>query len=231
MKRMGMIGGLSPEATIEYYKIITRLYRERSPDGDYPYMMIYSMNIHDFFGMMELKQWDRIVDWFVSGIEVLSRSGADFAFISANTPHVVFDEVNERSAVPLISIIEETLKVTAGLNIKKVGLFGTKFTMQSDFYQKAFSREGMEVIVPGEEEQLFIHKKLVEEICLGHIVEQTRRELLSIVKRMAAEHSIEGLVLGCTELPLIMDTDEPGIPFINTTQIHAESAVRYSLSG
>ena len=130
----------------------------------------------------------------------------------------------------MLSIVEETLTAVEEQGLKKVGLMGTKFTMQSDFYQKTFSTKGIEIVVPNEDEQQYIHTKLEKEIGLGQIVEETRQGLLKIVKRMIDNAAIEGLILGCTELPLILTKEEFGIPFLNTTKIHAESAVRYSLS-
>jgi len=230
MKRIGIIGGLGPEATIDYYRIITESYLKKQEGQNYPDVIIYSMNLKELFRMAESKEWPQVVDWLLEGITSLHRAGADFALISANTPHIVFDEVRTLSPVPMLSIVEETLTVVEEQGLKKVGLMGTKFTMQSDFYQKTFSTKGIEIVVPNGDEQQYIHTKLEEEIGLGQIIEKTRKDLLKIVKRMIGNAAIEGLILGCTELPLILTKEEFGIPFLNTTKIHAESAVRYSLS-
>jgi aspartate racemase len=163
-------------------------------------------------------------------IACLHRAGAEFALISAGTPHIVFDDLRAISPIPLLNIIKKTLKAARGMELKRVGLFGTKFTMQSDFFQKIFSKSNIELIVPSEEEQGYIYEKLLREITLGRIIDETRAGLLKIVKRMIDQTSIEGLILGCTELPLILTKDEFGIPFLNATRIHAESAAAYSLS-
>lgn len=230
MKRIGIIGGLGPEATIEYYKIITEEYRRRSPDHSYPVIIIHSMNLSEIVAMAEANDWPRVAEWLVEGVGVLVAAGADFALISANTPHIVYDEVRERVDIPMVSIVEETLLAAERKGLGRLALLGTKFTMQGTFYQDVFERGGIELFVPGPEEQSYIHEKLLEEIGLGHIVEKTRLRLLSIIEEMKERHAIDGVILGCTELPLILTHDEFGLPFLNTTRIHAESAVDRSLS-
>ncbi|UCF06459.1 MAG: amino acid racemase [bacterium] len=230
MKRIGMIGGLGPEATLEYYRIITETFHERQSGSAYPEMVIYSMDVRKALRMAEAGQWSELAEWLSGGVSVLEKAGAAFAFISANTPHIVFDEVREAARIPLISIVEETCRAARELKLAKVGLLGTRFTMQATFYQNVFSRDGIEVVVPSTEEQDYIHTKLIDEIGLGHIVDSTRQRLLEIIRRMIDEQGIEGVVLGCTELPLIITEEAGEVPFLNTTRIHAESAVRYSLS-
>lgn len=146
---------------------------------------------------------------------------------SSNTPHIVFDKVSSRSPIPMLSIIEETRKNAQKRGLKKLGLLGTRFTMESDFFKKPFGDNGMAVVVPEKEEQELIHHRLFSEIELGIIKDSTRNELLSIVKKMIDRHSIDALILGCTELPLILNKDEFAIPFLNTTAIHAESIVNF----
>lgn len=231
MKRIGIIGGLGPEATIEYYKVITEEYRRRSQDHSYPVIIIHSMNLSEIVAMAEANDWPGVAEWLVKGIGVLMTAGADFALISANTPHIVFDEVRKRVDIPMISIVEETLQAAEHKGLGRLALLGTKFTMQGTFYQKVFERSGIELIVPGPEEQRYIHDKLLNEIGLGRIVDKTRRRFLSIIEEMKERHAIDGVILGCTELPLILTYNEFGLPFLNTTRIHAESAVDLSLSG
>lgn len=230
MKTIGMIGGLGPEATQEYYRIITTTFRERRGGDDLPYIVIYSMNVHEAIRMAEAGQWDDLAKWLSGGVEILARAGADFGLISANTPHIVFDDVRAASPIPLLSIVEETCRAAAAKGLSRVGLLGTKFTMQATFYRDVLAREGIETVVPASREQEYIHEKLIDEIGRGRIVEATRTELLSIIRRMKGDSAIDGVILGCTELPLILTEDAFGIPFLDTTRIHAEGAVRYSLS-
>ncbi len=229
MKRIGIIGGLGPEATIDYYRSIIELYRKRQ-NGNHPEIIIYSLNMHEFCDKTKYKELDKTISWLADAIKSLHKAGADFGFIASNTPHIVFDEVKALSPIPLLSIVEETCRVVESRKLKKVGLLGTKTTMSSDFYQKVFSKKGISIIVPDEQDQDYINEKLFTEIMFNKINEETRQGLLTIVKRMVDETSIQGIILGCTELPLILTKDEFGIPFLNTTKIHVESAVNYCLS-
>ncbi len=229
MKRIGIIGGLGPETTIEYYRIITEEYRKRTLDRSYPVIIVYSLNLRELIAMAEANDWPKVAERLTEGIGALVAAGADFALIAANTPHIVFDEVRKRVDIPMISIVEETLYSAERKGLGRLALLGTKFTMQGTFYQNVFDRSGINLFVPGTEEQLYIHEKLIEEIGLGRIVEKTRRRLLSIIEQMKERHAIDGVILGCTELPLILTHGEFGLPFLNTTRIHALSAVDRSL--
>lgn len=225
MRKIGMIGGLGPESTLDYYKLIVEGYRESVKDGSYPEIIINSMNMKELLDMMDNGEWDNVVACLINGIDALYKAGADFAFISSNTPHIVFERINKKSPIPLISIVEETCKSANKLGMKKIGLIGTKFTMKNNFFEKVFDKSNITIVVPKEEEQEYIHNKLMTEIELGQFLDETRNELLNIVKRMLDEDSIEGVILGCTELPLILTKDEFSIPFLNTTKIHVESII------
>ncbi len=227
MKRIGILGGLGPEATIDYYRLIIDGYRAQSK-GNAPEIVVYSMNLNDF---PDINERDKVIAWFAKALEALHKAGAEFAVIAANTPHIVYDDLKRLSPIPLLSIVEETCRAVKGLNLKRVGLLGTKVTMSSDFYQKAFLQHDITVVVPTSQEQDYINNKLFTEIMYNKIVNSTREGLLKIVKRMIDDDGIDGVILGCTELPLILTTDEFGIPFLNTTKIHVNSVVRYCLSG
>ena len=224
-----MIGGFGPEATLDYYRLLIETYRKKIKDGSNPEIIIYSMDINILLNLVANQQWDNLVKWLVNSLEVLHKAGANFRFISANTPHIVFDRVNELSPLPLLSIVEETCKHIDRLALRRVGLLGTKFTMQSDFYQKVCDKYKVAVFVPNEKEQEYIHSKLITEIEFGIFLDKTREGLLNIIKRMIDENLIEGIILGCTELPLILTKSEFDIPFLNTTKIHVESIVNYYL--
>jgi len=224
-----MIGGFGPEATLDYYKLLIEIYRKEIKDGSIPEIIIYSMDLSILLNLVAKKQWDILVKWLVNGLEILHQAGADFGFISANTPHIVFDKVNELSPIPLLSIVEETCKYIERLTLRRVGLLGTKFTMQSSFYKKVCDKYKVVVFVPNEKEQEYIHSKLMTEIEFGIFLEETREGLLNIIKRMIDEDLIEGVILGCTELSLILTKSKFGIPFLNTTKIHVESIINYYL--
>ncbi|MBM3179248.1 MAG: aspartate/glutamate racemase family protein [Chloroflexi bacterium] len=161
----------------------------------------------------------------------LAQAGRDFGLLAANTPHIVFDEIQRQSPIPLISIVEAARQEAVRLGLKKVGLFGIRFTMQGQFYSDVFSKAGIELSVPGTEDQDYIHDKYLTELVPGILLPETRERLLGIVDRMISEQGIEGLVLGGTELPLILkDSQYHGIPFLDTTHIHVKYAVAELLS-
>lgn len=227
MAKIGMIGGLGPESTLDYYRLLIEEYRSKSNDESNPEIIIYSMDINKLLKLVDDEEWENLTEYLVDGIKVLEKGGADFGFISANTPHIVFDRINELTIIPLISIVEMTCEYIKKAGIKKVGLLGTKFTMQNDFYKKACDKEGLELFCPNEKEQEYIQYKLMTEIELGQFLDETRDGLLKIIKRMIMDNSIEGVILGCTELPLILTKSEFGIPFFNTSKIHVESIIEH----
>ena len=229
MKKIGIIGGLGPESTIDYYKGIINVFRQREVGLATPEIIIYSADVSRLLELVEAKDWNNLVDWLAKRVIALQSAGAEFAVIGSNTPHIVFDEVKSRSPIPMLSIVDETCKRALSMKLRKLGLIGTKFTMESDFFQKAFHNVGISIIVPMKDEQQYIHNKLISEIEFGIIKNSTRQELLSIAKRMIDEDSIDGLILGCTELPMILEKDEYGIPFLNTTAIHIDSIVDYCI--
>lgn len=229
MKRIGIIGGIGPESTVDYYKRIISAFQKNGIDSACPEIIIYSANLAELMLILETGNRSKLADWLVEKVESLFRAGAEFAVIGSNTPHAVYNEVSSRSPIPMLSIIEETCKKALSLGLKKPGLMGTKFTMESDFFLKPFREQGISVVLPDKKDQELIHNKLFSEIELGIIKDSTREELLSVVKRMIDRHSIDSLILGCTELPLILTRDEYGIPFLNTTAIHAESIVKYCI--
>lgn len=230
MTKIGMIGGFGPESTLDYYRLLIETYRSKSKDESNPEIIIYSMDINTLMKLVANKEWDNLVEWLVNGIKVLQKGGADFGFISANTPHIVFDRVKELSPIPLISIVDRTCEHIKKIGIKKVGLLGTKFTMQSDFYKRTCNRDDIEIFVPNEKEQNYIQHKLMTEIELGKFLDETKEGLINIIKRMINDNSIEGVILGCTELPLILTKSEADIPFFNTTKIHVESIIKHCLN-
>ncbi|MBN2619992.1 amino acid racemase [candidate division WOR-3 bacterium] len=229
MKKIGIIGGLGPESTIDYYRIICQNYRERT-GGQYPHVIIYSLNFMDFPCTGSPAGLDDIATWLVQAAQTLHKAGADFALIAANTPHIVFDEVEKRSPIPCISIVEETCRVACSKGLKHPGLLGTRTTMEAHFYQNVFSAHGINIVVPRDAEKEYLNDKITGELMYNSILETTRQDFLTIIERLVREDSIDGLILGCTEIPLLLTQDAFGIPFLNTTLIHALAAVDFSLS-
>jgi aspartate racemase len=228
MKKIGLVGGLGPESTMDYYRLIIRAFQERK-SPDYPEILIYSTNLTEGLTLMEATQRGPLTEWLLHKIEALHRAGAELAAICSNSPHVVFDEVRRRSPLPLISIVEAACEKVVPLGVKRPGLMGTAFTMQADFYPEAFRARGLPLVVPSAEDQALIHRKLFTEIELGIIKDETRAQLLGVVERMIRHDGIDALVLGCTELPLILTKDQFGIPFLNTTAVHVDAIVNAAL--
>lgn len=231
MKTVGIIGGIGPESTIEYYRLIIAAYREQQPDGSYPSIIINSVDLSRLITWVTANELETLAAYLVAEIERLHRAGADFGLLASNTPHIVFDEISRHSPIPLISIVEATRGEARAKGLRRVGLFGTRFTMQGRFYRDTFSRADIAIVTPSEDEQSYIHEKYMNELLNNIFLPQTRAHLLTIVDRMKADDQIEAIILGGTELPLILrDTEHNGIPFLDTTRIHVRQIVAELLS-
>jgi len=230
MKIAGLIGGIGPESTLDYYRSIIETYRERNQDGSYPAIIVNSINLRKVLHLMEGNRLPEVAEYLLSEIGRLDRAGADFAALTANTPHIVFDALRAQSPIPLISIVEATCQAAKSLGLKCVGLLGTRFTMQAAFYPDGFSREGIRIVMPAPEEQTYIHDKYMNELIVGVFLPETRSRLLAIAERLKIQLGIEGLILGGTELPLILrDVKDLGIPLLDTTKVHVEEIVKQIL--
>jgi aspartate racemase len=226
MQTIGMIGGLGAESTIDYYRSIIARYRARRPDGGYPHIVINSLDVEKGIAMLDAGRLDELADYLADGLDPLVRAGAEIGFIAANTPHLVFDEVQSRSSIPLLSIVRATSDRARALGLKKVGLFGTGFTMRASFYPNELQRAGIAVVVPKESEREFIHRKYIGELLNNQFLPETRLEILRIAHRIKAEDGIEALILAGTELPLLLrDSGDTGIELLDTAVIHVEAIV------
>ena len=231
MKTLGIIGGLGPESTIDYYGRIIALYRERTRDGSYPQFVINSINMQKGLDFMEANNLAGMADYLIGEIGKLAQAGAAFGVISANTPHIVFDEVASKSPIPLISIVEATCAEAKARKLERLALFGTRYTMQAAFYPKVFSREGIELVVPDPSDQTDIHDKYLSELVAGKFLLPTRARLLEIIDHLRTTSDVDGVILAGTELPLILcDAEYNGISLLDTTKIHCEAAVTEMLS-
>lgn|SRR6185437_5825460 len=225
MRTAGMIGGLGPPSTIDYYRAIIDRYRARRPDGGYPHLVINSLDVDKGIAMLDAGRLDDLADYLASGVEALARAGADFGFMAANTPHLVFDEVQRRSTIPLLSIVRVTADHAKALGLRLVGLFGTGFTMRAAFYPQEFQRAGSALVAPKPSEQELIHGKYIGELLNNRFLPETRTEILRIAQRMKAEDGVEAVVLAGTELPLLLRDADVDITFLDTTVIHVEAIV------
>ena len=220
-----MIGGLGPESTIDYYRSILALYRERRPQGGSPHILIDSLDVDTGIAMLDTGRLHDLADYLAAAVERLARAGADFAFMAANSPHLVFDEVVRRSPLPLVSIVGATCDQAKKLGLKKVGLLGTGFTMRAAFYPEEFQRRGIDMVRPTEAERDFLHQRYLGELLKNHFLPETRAGILRIAQRLKTEDGAEAIVLAGTELPLLLRGSGGEIAFLDTTVIHVEAVV------
>jgi aspartate racemase len=226
MKTLGVIGGIGPESTIDYYKNLIAMYRERKPDGHYPQFVINSIDLQQGIDFLDADNLAGMAEFLLDEIGKLSRAGADFGIIAANTPHIVFDEVAAKSPIPFISIVNASCEHATSRGLKRLALFGTRYTMQANFYQKVFSQEGIELVVPDPKDQEYIHEKYFAELVPGVFLAETRESLLAIVDRMKTKIDIEGVLLAGTELALILRGESHnGVALLDTGKIHCQAAV------
>jgi aspartate racemase len=226
MKTLGMIGGVGPESTIDYYKNIIAMYRERRPDGHYPQFVINSIDLQKGIDFLDANNLAGMTEFLLAEIQQLPRAGADFGIIAANTPHIVFDDIAPKLPIPFISIVEASCDYAKARGLKRLALFGTRYTMQADFYQKVFRREGIELVVPEAKDQEYIHEKYFAELVPGIFLPETRANFLAIIDRMKAKIEIEGALLAGTELALILRQESHnGIALLDTGKIHCQAAV------
>ncbi len=225
MKTLGLIGGTGPESTIEYYRLLIAKYREQA-DGHSPPLIITSIDLKQMIEWMTAGNLAAVADGLAFEFERLHKAGADVGALTANTPHIVFDELQQRSPIPLISMVEATCEEVQARGLKTVGLFGTGFTMQAPFYPEVFSRAGLKLVVPAEQEQNYIHGIYLGELLKDIFLPETRGRLLEIADEMKRRDNIEGIILGGTELPLVLrDEEHNGIPLLDTTRIHVARLV------
>jgi aspartate racemase len=226
----GVIGGIAPESTIQYYRLMIGEFRRRKPDGSYPAILINSIDMQRMLDLIGANDLPGVTAYLAGEVEKLAGGGADFALFASNTPHIVFEEVRKRASIPMLSIVEAAGEAARALGWKRAGLFGTRFTMQARFYPDEFARRGIELAIPSPQEREIIHAKYMEELVAGIFLTETREKLLAIATRMLEQENIDGVVLGGTELPLLLpDSAGLGIPFLDTTKIHAEAAVEEML--
>jgi aspartate racemase len=226
MKSIGLIGGLGPESTVDYYRSLITTHRTQHPDTDPPSIIINSVNMKYVLRCINGKRLDDLAEFLVLELQKLAAAGVDFALLTANTPHIVFDDVEPRSPIPLISIVQATADRARQSGFRRVGLLGTRFTMQASFYPEVFARKQMQICVPDEADQAYLHEKYFSELVNGVFLDETRQNLAEIIARMRDRDGIQAAILGGTELPLILRGGEAaGVPLLDTTQIHVEAAL------
>ncbi|MFP4051731.1 MAG: aspartate/glutamate racemase family protein [Thermoplasmata archaeon] len=229
MKNVGILGGLGPDATIEYYKTIISLANKRW-EYKKPEIIIYSFDGGKFAELIEFnKDYDKLKKLLENSICSLYSSGADFGFIACNSAHIFFDDLEKTSPMPLISISDSIAKKAEKSRYENVGLIGTKMTMNNDFYFDSFKKIDLRLKTPPEESQELIHEKIVDELVKGIMKDETKSKLNEVCKKFINRENLDSLILGCTELPLILSQRDFDVTLLNPIKIHANTAFKYCL--
>ena len=227
-KRIGILGGVSPESTVAYYQYLTRTYTERYGDYGYPEILIFSVSFQRYADWSKQDRWDLIAEGLSEAGQKLAAAGADFVIISANTMHLVLDEVRARVPVPVLSLLYALVEAIQARGFRTVGLLGTKFTMEKPFYREALAQHGIEVLMPDAEDRAYVNRVIYDELVAGQIRDESREGYLRIIHGLH-ERGAEAVILGCTEIPLLVSEADAGLPLLDTTAIHAEAALRYAI--
>lgn len=224
MATVGIVGGLGPESTIDYYRRIIDVWR-REDSGSYPSILIDSLDVQRGLHLVA-NDHPQLIEYLSASIARLSRAGADFITMAANTPHIVFDELVARSPVQMLSIVEVCADEAVRRGKKRFTLLGTRFTMEATFYPNAFAKRGMTIIPPDARDREWVHEKYVGELLVGDFRDDTRERFIDLITRLRDEHHVDALILGGTELPLLLKSDViAGLPTLDTTELHVRAIV------
>jgi len=229
-KKIGILGGMSPESTIAYYEYITRTYTERFGNYGYPEIIIYSVSFQPYVDWPQQERWDLVAQGLGEAARKLEAAGADFIVMATNTMHLVFDQVQASIQVPMLSLLDAVDEAILAGGIKRVGLLGTMYTMEKTFYQDALGRRGITVLVPDPKDRQYVNAVIYDELVAGHIRDESRAGLIAVIRKLA-ERGAQGVILGCTEIPMLVTETDAGMPLFDTTAIHAEAALRYAVEG
>lgn len=229
-KKIGILGGMSPESTIAYYHHITRTYTERFGDYGYPEIIIYSVSFQPYVDWPQEDRWDLVAQGLSEAAQKLEAAGADFIVLATNTMHLVFDQVQASVRVPMLSLLDAIGEAVLSRGMKKVGLLGTQFTMGKAFYQEALAPKGITVLVPDPGDRQHLNSVIYNELVAGQIRKESRARFVAAIKKLA-ERGAEGIILGCTEIPLLVSETDTRMPLFDTTAIHAEATLRYAVEG
>jgi aspartate racemase len=231
MKTLGIIGGIAPPSTLDYYQRLISRYRALSADGSYPSLLIDSIDAARFFALLEADDRAAMTDLLVAELGRLAAAGANLGLFASNTPHMVFDEVAARSPIPLISLVEETARVASEQGLRRVGLLGARFTMEGEFYPRVFGRRGITVVVPDADDRTYVHNRYFGELVEGIFLDETRDGITAVAERLLARDQIEAIILGGTDLSVLFrDAGSMPVPTLDPTAIHVEAAVAWLLA-
>jgi len=229
MKTMGLIGGMSWESTVQYYQIINRTVNRRLGGFHSAKCVLYSVDFAEVELLQHQGKWEDATRLMIEAARSVERAGAEFLVICTNTMHKMADDVQKQIGIPILHIADATAKAILAQELKKVGLLGTRFTMEEDFYRGRLSaRHGLDVIIPTADQRELVHRIIYDELCAGIIKPSSERVYLEVIEGLAGAGA-QGIILGCTEIGLLVKQEHSRIPLFDTTVIHAEAAVAYAL--
>jgi aspartate racemase len=228
LKTIGLIGGMSWESTAEYYRIINEGIKERMGGLHSAKCLLSSVDFGDIEPFMRSGEWEKIGEALINAARVLENGGADFILLCTNTMHKLYDQIQNEIEIQLLHIADAASEKILQEKIKKVGLLGTRETMEKDFYKARIENKGIQVIVPDEKERVLVNQVIFDELCLGKIEDRSRENYIKIIEGLISMGA-EGIVLGCTEIPLLINSDDSRVPLFDTTYIHAMKAVEKAL--
>ncbi len=228
MKTIGLIGGTTWVSTVDYYRLINKQINKKLGGLNSANILLYSVNFAEFNPPIDPNEWGELKKKFSGIAQNLERAGAECIAFCANTPHIIADEIQMMIKIPIINIAEETAKVVSKNNFKKVGLLGTRITMEQSFYKEKLSGFGIQTLIPELEQRKFIHSTILDEMAKDIFKEETKRRYLEIIQKLIS-NGAEGIVLGCTEIPILIKQEDCSVPIFDTTLIHASSIVDFAI--
>ena len=228
MKTIGLIGGITWESTLEYYRIINEAVKLKLGDLYSAKLLLYSFNFAELLKLQQHSDWKSISEKFIEAAETLQTAGAEIILICANTMHQVYDSVKKKIPTPILHITDVTAKEILKTDIRKVGLLGTKYTMEENFYKDRLQNFNIDSIIPDKNEIELINKIIYNELCKGIVLIKSKKVFIEIIDNLH-NRGADGIILGCTEIPLLINEQDVKIPIFNTTLIHAAAAVHYAL--
>ena len=229
MKTIGLIGGMSWESSLEYYRIINEQVKEKLGGLHSAKSLMYSLDFDLIEKLQQQEKWDELTSIMIKAAQGLEKGGADFVLICTNTMHKMAEDVQDNINIPLLHIADTTAERIKEKDLKKIGLLGTNFTMEEDFYKgRLTNKHGLEIIVPKKEDRQIIHQIIYQELCLGQIKPSSKDQYIEIINKLV-DSGAEAVILGCTEIPLLVQQEDVNIPLFDTTSIHAETAVEFAL--
>jgi aspartate racemase len=230
MKTIGLLGGMTAESSAEYYRIINQTVREKLGGIHSGQMVMVSLDFAGIDPLMEAGEWDRIRDILIEAAQAIEMAGADFLVICTNTMHKLAQDIQKAICIPILNIIDVTAEKIKKRGFQTIGLLGTRFTMIEPFYRNRLEQEhGLEVVIPSARDVGTVHRIIVEELAVGKINPLSKKNYWEIIHRLA-EQGAQGIILGCTEIPLLVRQEDGDIPLFDTTDIHARAAVAFSLA-